>query len=365
MHRKPFRAIVCVFLAVLMLLIPVSADNEATGVVTATALRLRAEATTSSKVLATASQGAAVILHNEEPFNSDGGLWFKVTFSGLTGYMSADYIDITETSSAEVSSVTESATQITYGTVSGSAVNLRKDPNTACTILKTLDKGTVVTVTDTLDGWYAVTYQSISGYMSSEYVSLSSDKPAALSPGKSTTPSPSAGTHSSDVEAMAAYGSGYGTKTTNTATDRLVAAAALDGANPSEKQREIVETAMTYLGCSYVYGASNGKTFDCGGFTSWVYRECGLPINRTAVNQYLYNGTKVTNKSDLQPGDLILFKDTNVSSNIVTHVGMYVGQGKFIHSGSGSSGSGRCVKINDLSTGYYARVYYSAKHVTD
>ena len=450
MSKRVTSLFLCLVLVASLLTMTASAEYSASGKVTASALRLREQPSTSAKILDTAAIGASVTILNEEPLSNEYGAWYRVKYNGTEGFMDADYISIDgATPSAAPSQAAPSQTTPVTGTVSGSRVNFRTQPNTNGGVIAILSQGTTVAITGLSNGWYGVTYNGASGYMSAEYISADGTAPAQAAPSQAAPsqtappaqsgqsesmigygtvngsrvnfrtqpntnggviallsqgtlvdinglsdgwygvtyngasgymsaeyvtfsaekPTPLASAPSGPVDpaiaALAAYGSGYGGKATTTATDRLVAQAALDASTPSETQRRIVETAMSYLGCPYVYGASNGKNFDCGGFTSWVYRECGLPINRTAVDQFKGSGTLVASKDDLRPGDLVLFKDPNVSSKIVTHVGMYVGQGKFIHAGSGNTGAGKCVKINDLATGYYSRVYHAAKHVTD
>ena len=88
--------------------------------------------------------------------------------------------------------------------------------------------------------------------------------------------------------------------------------------------------AMQYLGYRYTYGGAAPSTgFDCSGLTSYVAKQFGYSIGRTA-NQQLSAGTYVS-RSNLQPGDIVLFERTYVSSERATHAGIYIGNGQFIH----------------------------------
>jgi cell wall-associated NlpC family hydrolase len=89
---------------------------------------------------------------------------------------------------------------------------------------------------------------------------------------------------------------------------------------------QIVDVARTKLGCSYVYGAAGPSTFDCSGLSSWVFKQFGISIPRTASAQS-QSGTYVS-YNNLQPGDLVFF---NTSGSGVSHVGIYTGNGKMIH----------------------------------
>lgn len=94
--------------------------------------------------------------------------------------------------------------------------------------------------------------------------------------------------------------------------------------------------------------------FDCSGFTQYVFRQCGYSINRTADAQYS-NGSYVSYDS-LQAGDLVFFANTYSASGI-THVGIYIGGGEFIHAANGG------VKISSLSESYYSSRYYGARRI--
>ena len=83
---------------------------------------------------------------------------------------------------------------------------------------------------------------------------------------------------------------------------------------------KILETAYTKLGSPYVWGATGPNSFDCSGFTSWVYRQHGISLSRTAQAQS--QGGKAVDRADLQPGDLVFFGS---STSRITHVGIYVG----------------------------------------
>jgi cell wall-associated NlpC family hydrolase len=115
---------------------------------------------------------------------------------------------------------------------------------------------------------------------------------------------------------------------------------------------KLVNLAKSKLGCKYVWGATGPNTFDCSGLTSWCHKQVGISIPRTSLAQS--KSGKAVNKSDLQPGDLIFWKTTSAE---VGHVGMYVGNGQFIHAPNSRS----VVKIDSLSNSYYASRYVNAR----
>lgn len=116
--------------------------------------------------------------------------------------------------------------------------------------------------------------------------------------------------------------------------------------------------AEDYIGVPYRYGGRDPqKGFDCSGLTWYVYQRQGLKLPQTSRDQ-LKAGRKV-NKAKLSPGDLVFFR--NVKSRRVDHVGIYVGQGRFVH----APGAGKKVERRDLSEKYYKSAYYSARRVAD
>jgi peptidoglycan endopeptidase LytE len=117
----------------------------------------------------------------------------------------------------------------------------------------------------------------------------------------------------------------------------------------------LIEDAAQYLGTSYRYGGSAPGGFDCSGFTSFIFTRAGISLPRTAAGQYSV-GTAVA-QSDLQAGDLLFFAG---GGSGIDHVGIYVGDGKFIHSSSPRSGG---VIYTSLGSSYYARSYVGARRV--
>lgn len=106
---------------------------------------------------------------------------------------------------------------------------------------------------------------------------------------------------------------------------------------------KILETAYTKLGCPYVWGATGPNSFDCSGFTSWVYRQHGISLSRTAQSQS--QGGKAVDRSELQPGDLVFFGS---STSRITHVGIYIGNGQMVH----APHTGDVVKVSSLNRNY-------------
>ncbi len=109
----------------------------------------------------------------------------------------------------------------------------------------------------------------------------------------------------------------------------------------------LMSRANSQRGTPYRYGTSGGGTFDCSGFTSAMYRKVGVRLPRTAAEQFGV-GQHIA-KASLTKGDLVFFRNT-AGRRGVSHVGIYSGNGMFIH----ASSRGHAVRIDTISSGYYA-----------
>lgn len=114
----------------------------------------------------------------------------------------------------------------------------------------------------------------------------------------------------------------------------------------------VVDYAKNFLGAPYRWGASNGKSFDCSGFVLYVFKHFDIDLGHGADDQFA-TGTKVA-RTDLQKGDAVFFTTYKKGAS---HVGIYIGNNKFIH----ASSSGGGVIITDLDTAYYKSRYIGAR----
>lgn len=206
--------------------------------------------------------------------------------------------------------------------VNASSVYLRREPSTDSTIVTTLIKNTDVKVTGEVEDWYKVKFNDYSGYIHKELLS------------------------DSKVEA-----------TNRGTSNREKAISNVSNNKVSELGSDIVSYAKQFLGCPYVYGAAGSQSFDCSGFTMYVYKHFGYSLSHSATAQSKV-GTYVA-KEDLQPGDLVFFLDYETMDGI-GHCGIYIGDGEFIHA---SSGSGYCVKTSTLLSGSYYNRYATARRL--
>ena len=119
-------------------------------------------------------------------------------------------------------------------------------------------------------------------------------------------------------------------------------------APPPATHSSVVSIALQYLGVPYVWGGASPSGFDCSGLTMYAYAKVGVYLPHNAAMQYGM-GTPVS-QSQLAPGDLVFF-------NGLSHVGMYIGGGRFVH----APHTGDVVKISSLSEYWYAATYVGAR----
>ena len=124
----------------------------------------------------------------------------------------------------------------------------------------------------------------------------------------------------------------------------------------------VVDTAQSLVGqVSYKFGADNipGGKGDCSSFTQYVFSQNGVEIGRNTASQWTKG--QAVNQSDLQSGDLVFFRNTYNSGykDGVSHVGIYIGNGQFVHNSSDAGGT----TVSNLSDSYYQKHYLGARRI--
>lgn len=125
-------------------------------------------------------------------------------------------------------------------------------------------------------------------------------------------------------------------------------------ANCPSKNKDLVQTALSYRGSRYSYGGASRGGFDCSGFTMYVFNKYGIKLPHSSRAQATMG--KPVQKKDLQPGDLVFFQTVRRG---ISHVGIYIGDNKFVH----AARYGRGVTTDSLGSSYYAPRYRGARRV--
>ena len=274
-------------------------------------LNLRKGPGTSYSVIRTLSKGTAVTVHS-----SING-WSKISVNGVEGYVSTSFLSSTNPSTnSSTSNETTSTPTTTMYVTPDAGLNLRKGAGTSYSVIKTLSKGTAVTVHSSSNGWSKVSVNGVEGYVSTSYLS-------------STKPSNSGSSSSSSSNSS-----------TSVSVDK------------------VLDFAHQQLGKPYVWGAQGPNSFDCSGLIYYVYKNAAnITLPRTSVEQSKF-GTTVS-KSNLKAGDLVFFDTNGPNNGAVSHVGIYAGEGQLIHA---SSSNKKIVKVN-METSYWNNTYVVAKRV--
>ena len=325
---------------------PTTENPSETGTTTVTSkvnqdTQIRILPLINANVLGNISSGATVTIitsTNKWTFVETDTISGWILNTNLGEKITSNNTEPTETNNNEKNTDTETTTETTasndiiYDTavtkyISGSSVYVRTMPTTDSDIVTSLIKNTDITVTGENGDWYKVKHGNFEGYISKQFVS------------------------DEQVEQTNRHMSLEDTTTLQENVEQI------NNSNQSSLGQEIVEYAKQYLGYPYVYGGAGSSSFDCSGFTMYVYKNFGYSLSHSARAQSKM-GTYVE-KENLQPGDLVFFLDYETMDDI-GHCGIYIGDGNFIHA---SSGTGYCVKISTLLSGSYDRRYATARRL--
>ena len=282
-----------------------SETTQTTKYVNTTAgLNVRTGPSTSYAKIATLSYGQSVNVLS----TSNG--WSKINYNGSTGYVSSQYLQSTKPSSSSSSETSQTVKYV--NTTSG--LNMRTGPATSYAKITTIAYGQSVNVISTSNGWSKINYSGSTGYVSSQYL-------------QSTKPSSSSSSNSGSTSV-------------------------------SSSASSVIAYAKTLLGKPYVWGAQGPNSFDCSGFTYYVFKnKAGIVLPRTSSAQSKY-GTSVS-WSNLKAGDLMFFDTNGANNGQVSHVGLYIGNGQMIH----ASSSQRKIVITSVNTSYYKNAFVNARRV--
>jgi len=319
-------------------------------------LRLRGAANYDAETLLVMPEGSEVVVYATQIYGPDGSEWWNVAFQGVVGYAMGYYFSAepqaatapaAEEPAAEEAVVEEPASQdsglaawagasaVVTGT-NGEGLNLRYEWGFGSGVITWLAEGTVVWVIEgpIWDGdgnpWFQVDAAGSIGWVHGGFLAYTDQAPADETDVAVAEPEPEAVEVEDEPEAPAV------------SSDSVGAA--------------IVSEALLYVGLPYIWGGTGPNGFDCSGFVHYVLsRVFGYTFTR-ALEVQAVSGQYV-DPSNLMPGDLVFFQNTYTWG--LSHVGIYIGGGQFVHAGSERTG----VTISEMWDDYWGSRYYTARRV--
>ena len=311
----------------------------AQGIVTNTdgdPIRIREGAGTNFGKIATSNEGDVVNVLEGPVTDSAGVAWYKVQTGSVTGWMMAAYLAAKDApASAPAAQQAPARPTITgYARVAnsdGDPVRMRTSASRGGTIIAKFGPNSVLAVHEgpVTDGegiaWYRLSAGGKDGWMMAEFL-VQAEAPAAPA-APAAQPAEEARTGSARGEEPPA-------------------------ADSSSLGSNIVNLAMSKVGSRYRFGGTGPNSFDCSGFVYYVVNNSGFRISRDMGAQ-LGAGRRISS-DELQPGDLVFF--TNTYKRGLSHAGIYIGNGKFVHAENEGTG----VVVSQLWSAYWSSHYYAS-----
>jgi len=397
-------------IAFIVMLISIASSQIAvadSGVVSASSLNVRQKPSLSSSITGSLSKNSNIDTLGKE------GDFYKISYKGKTGYVHKTYINIAKNTSTSKSAVTVKSTSIAkYGQITASNLNVRSGAGVTYPVKGNIKLGSKVTVYEKLNDFYKIIYGGKTSYISAQYVKVTEEK---VSNSNSTSPvAPTPTIKSTGVGTITAsdflsvrktaslgndsvavgrmypkqkvdiYGEqngfykvkydgqwGYIYKIyVSVVNDPLNKAEYVEDGQQYDTQttgNELVSYSNTFLGTPYIWGGTTPAKFntsgeyisggfDCSGFVQYSYKNFGINLPRTTMDQ-VNKGTSIDINS-LQNGDLVFFMTNTSAPSEVSHVGIYIGNNKFTHCPK----PGDVVKISEL-TGYYKENFVVGRRI--
>lgn len=250
--------------------------------------------------------------------------WYKIESGSCIGYVKAEFCVTGEAANELAKEVGRR-----IATVNTETLNVRKEPNTETSIIGQVPMGEVLTVTDEAGGWVQIRVEEGYGYVSADYISLSTEFVKAESREEEK-----ARLKKEEEERLAAL------EASRKAQEAAAAAAAAEAAQIQAATttasggngnlgQQVADFAVQFVGNPYVYGGTsltNGA--DCSGFTLAVYSNFGVGLPHSAAAQNK-KGANVGSIDNAIPGDLIYYSG---------HIGIYIGGGQIVHASNSRTG---------------------------
>ena len=250
--------------------------------------------------------------------------WYKIESGNCVGYVKAEYC-VTGEAANELAKEVGRRTAI----VTTETLNVRKEPNTEAVVIGQVPFEEVLTVTDEAGGWIQIKIEEGYGYVSAEYVTLSTEfvKAESREEEKERLAKEEAERQAA-LEASRKAQEAAAQAAAEEAAKIQEAAAAL-GYTDGNLGQQVADFALQFVGNPYVYGGTsltNGA--DCSGFTLAVYSNFGVSLPHSAAAQNK-KGTNVGSVANAVPGDLIYYSG---------HIGIYIGNEQIVHASNSRTG---------------------------
>jgi cell wall-associated NlpC family hydrolase len=344
---------------------PVASESSGAATVVNTngyGLRLRDGASTSAGIMTVMPEGAAVSVLATDFWDSEGSSWTQVQYGGMTGYAATRFLSIGASSApAAPTQPTAPATDSGSGSwhlavgdraavsgTGGGGLNLRSGIGFGNSVVSVIGEGNVVTIIDgpqadeSGNGWYQVDYSSLIGWVHGGYLAWSDSAP---------TSNPGLGSVETPVQEPAPPAEAPAETPSTPAPPAEAPVAPVTSMGGA-----IVAEALNFVGTPYVWGGTTPAGWDCSGFTYYIVNKvAGIGLSRALTVQAV-TGSYV-HTDNLVPGDLVFFQNTYQWG--LSHVGIYIGDSKFVHASSERTGT----IISSLWDSYWGPRYYTARRV--
>ena len=325
-------------LTLVVLVFSTTVASAATGKVSATDVKFRREASTGSEIIDLLAKGTALEIVSKK------GDWYKVRIGNINGYVYSDYVKVVAETPAPVASpvaapvvkpVVPSAEKPVEAPVAASAATtVIPVAATSAAIAETPPVASSVTPAAAVATSAAasaepaknIVHVSANTLNIRETADADSKKLGELTRGDAVVLIETSGTWAKIQAGGGTIGYVLGTYLSSDAADASVSRGS------DERLDELIRVAMSFKGVRYVYGAASRKGTDCSGFTMQVFKAIGISAPRSSV-EYGSAGVKIS-REKLRAGDVVLFDTDGSKRTNISHVGIYLGNDKFIHASS-------------------------------